>query len=285
MNPESSVVIRTYVRLSDADLAAARLSSAGIECSIATDDAGGGYPALSPIRLSVHADEFEDAERVLISSAEAGSWKPIDDDNLLENRPPPPQPPFAKFGWGMLVGAICGVLFHWGYLKSEQIGRHTFRYDNDKDGVPDEEHVWEDGVISASRFDHNGDSRIDFWSYFENGVRTREELDCNFDGRPDVWFTAGPRGDYINSRFDSDFDGRADAFTSFVHGQASQTDWRPGETNVTILRQVFEKGVLREELRDTDGNGLFDVSVRYDAFNTPVSTNFLELLSKPPAVR
>ncbi len=271
--------------MSDADLAVARLSSAGIQCSITTDDAGGGYPALSPIRLSVAADEFQEAE-LLLGAPEVNRWVPVADDEVSTgNQPPAAPPPFAKFGYGMLVGAICGVLFHWGYVKSEQFGRHTFRYDNDKDGVPEEEHVWEDGVISASRFDQNGDSRIDHWCFFENGVRTREEMDSNFDGRPDVWFTVGPRGAYTSSRFDSDFDGRVDAFTSFVHGQASQADWRPGETNVTILRQVFEKGVLREELRDTDGNGLFDVSVRYDAFNTPIGTNFLELLSKPPAAQ
>lgn len=284
MDHEKAVVVKTFLNLSEADLAAAELRSAGIECAISADDAGGVYPSLSLIKLLVDPARCNEARQILndlpVDESSQPSTHPVAPSPLLPAAPPPP---FAKFGWGMLVGAGVGALLHWGYIKSEQFGQHTYQYDNDHDGVMEEEWLWRNGLTVELRRDNNADGRIDYRSFYEDGVHVRDEMDCNFDGRPDLWFAVGPRGTYTSSRFDSDFDGRVDAFTSFVHGQASQVDWRPNETNVTILRQVFEKGVLREELRDTNGNGRFDVSIRYDAFNTPISTNFLELLSTPPA--
>lgn len=282
MDLEKAVTVTTFLKMTDADLAAAELRSAGIECTISSDDAGGVYPSLSLIKLLVDPSQLDQARQILNDLHAVESSEPFSQSDTPPALPKPtvPPPPFAKFGWGLLVGAGVGALLHWGYVESGQFGRHTFRYDNDGDGLYDEVHVWLNGTIEESRYDRNADGRIDQWSYYQKGTPSTEQSDSNFDGRPDVWSEAGPRGSYISSRFDSDFNGIADAFTLFKDGQAVQTDWRPNGTNVTMLRQVLEHGVLKEDLADTDGNGQFDVQVVYDPFNKPVTTNWLGLLIK-----
>lgn len=65
MDLEKAVVVKTFLKLNDADLAAAQLRSAGIECTISADDAGGLYPPLALIKLFVDPSDAEDARRIL----------------------------------------------------------------------------------------------------------------------------------------------------------------------------------------------------------------------------
>ena len=73
MDLETAVVVKTFLKLTDADLAAAQLRTSGIECSIASDDAGGVYPALALIRLLVDPGNAELARRILDEPAPAGA--------------------------------------------------------------------------------------------------------------------------------------------------------------------------------------------------------------------
>ena len=283
MDLEKAVAVKTFFNLTDADFAAAQLRGSGIECAITADDAAGAYPGLALIRLLVDPAQVNQARQVLnevpvFEASQLGALAEIPPSS--PHRPAPP-PRLAEFGWGLLVGVGVGVLLHWGYDETRQFGRHIYKYDYDRDGVADAEYVWRNGEPVEFRGDRNGDGRIDCRTYYVNGVPTREEVDDNFDGRTDVWYTCDARGLYSRVRFDSDFNGVADAVSTFKNGIVTQTDWQPNGTNVITLRQVFEHGVLKEELRDEDWDGTFDVSIKYDPFANPIQTNRLKLLSTP----
>lgn len=282
MDLEKAAVVKTFLKLTDADLAAAQLHSAGIECAITCDDAGGTYPHLALIKLSVDPARFGEARQILDEPAplQAPSIvSPADSHQPLSAHPAPA--PFARFGWGLLVGTVIGALLHLGYTKSQQFGRRTYRYDSDRDGTLDEEYIWQDGQLVEFRRDCNGDGRIDHWMFYTNGIPAREELDDNFDGRIDAWYTFDSRGVYSSARLDTDFNGVPDCTATCKNGMPSRCDWQPNGTNVITLRQIFENGVLKEELRDEDWDGQFDVSIKYGPFSNPVQTNYIKLLPTP----
>ena len=283
MDLEKAVVVKTFLNLTDADFAAAQLRSSGMDCAITADDAAGAYPGLALIRLLVDPIQINQARQVLNELPEFEASQLDAQAGIPPSSPQPPAAPprLAEFGWGLLVGVGVGVLLHWAYSESQQFGRHSYKYDFDRDGVLDEESVWRNGELVELRRDLNGDGRIDCRTYYVKGVPTREEADDNFDGRTDVWYTCDARGLYSSVRFDTDFNGVADVVSTFKNGIVTQTDWQPNGTNVITLRQLFEHGVLKEELRDEDWDGKFDVSIKYDPFANPVQTNRLKLLSTP----
>lgn len=283
MNPESAMVVRTFLNVAQADLAAAQLRSSGIECLVQSDDAGGMYPPLETVKLLVQPEDFATARSILTDFFEppadsAPSAAPV---GALPPKPALPAPPFAQFGWGLLAGIVVGVLLHLGYLQLRGLAEAAYEYDNDGDGIADELHVWQMGHVVASRYDRNGDRRYDYRTRFVRGAPEEDEQDNNFDGQMDAWYTYGPKKTFVSGRFDSDFNGIIDGTSKFKNGLVSQVDWQPnGSTNV-VLRELFEHGVLKEELRDLDGDGRFDVSVRFGPFVNPIHTNFLNLLSQP----
>ena len=58
-----------------------------------------------------------------------------------------------------------------------------------------------------------------------------------------------------------------------------QSDWRPNGTKIITLRQFFRHEVLTEETRDTNMDGAFDVTIRYDPFQNVIQTNAFVLLA------
>jgi hypothetical protein len=85
-----------------------------------------------------------------------------------------------------------------------------------------------------------------------------------------------------SSSADTDFNGTPDVVHTFKHDLVSQSDWRPNGTNIITLRQFFRHGILVEEWRDTNLDGTFDVTMRYDAFQNVIQTNTFKLLSPVP---
>jgi len=75
---DEAVVAATFAYRHEAEFARATLQSAGIETVLIADDAGGAYAGMSftrPVRLLVHADNLEDAKRLL----EENEQEPEDD--------------------------------------------------------------------------------------------------------------------------------------------------------------------------------------------------------------
>lgn len=285
MDPDKVIVLQTFPNTTAASFAATLLQSRGIECSITSDDCGGMYPPLGLVKLLVDADDADAAREFLARAATTPELA----EELLHGSDStfakPPPPPVARFNFGLIVGLsiglILGVLLHLGYTQRQQHFDGTFQYDNDQDGVTDEEIVWRNGQQVESRLDRNGDGRWDEWIFYRDGLIWRTEADDNFDGRVDAWFTYSAKGLVGRAEYDTDFNGIRDITITYTNGIHQQADWQPNGTNVVLRRHFYRDGVLREEWRDVNGDGRFDMSVQFDAFGTPIATNLLPFLPSP----
>lgn len=157
-----------------------------------------------------------------------------------------------RFNLGFAAGIFVGVLCTFFYV----------RYNNHRERVVKQ--------------DRNNDGATDVWLYFEDGKMVREESDDNFDGKKDVWYTLTPEGFTSSIEQDTDCNGIRDFRMRYTNGVPAQADWQPNGTNVILLRQIFRRGILHQELHDTNGDGQFESVVTFDSFNLPVSTNFLQ---------
>jgi hypothetical protein len=278
MDPTKGILIKTFGNIADADLAAGQLRAQGIDCVITTDDCAGMYPSLGVIQLLVDSEMAEDARRILKETPAAAVLA----INLPEETSPAPgktsPPRVLRFNVGLFVGVILGVLIHISYSRLWQLRDIDARYDYDNDGVPEALEIWKKGELKEVRWDRDSDGRIDAWYYYRDGQVHQEEWDDNFDGKADHSVTYSPRQLYSSAAYDTDFNGVIDVTTTFTNGITKQSDWKPNGTNVILLRQLFGPGGLDEELRDLNGDGWFDVSIKYDPFNTPVRTNSLRPL-------
>jgi hypothetical protein len=63
---QDRVVLRTFTNRDAADMAASQLRAHRIECWLESDDAGGMYPSLLPVKLMVASDQTEEARQVLL---------------------------------------------------------------------------------------------------------------------------------------------------------------------------------------------------------------------------
>ena len=276
MDPANASLVKTFGNTNAAALAASQLRSRGIECLVTSDDCGGMYPPLGVIKLLVDPTMAENAREILQEipkEIEPPAEFQVPADSA---RPSVPPPRVYRFNSGLIVGLILGALIHFSYVYYRQHRDRSAWYDLDRDGVPDEEIIWHDGHMQESRLDRNGDGRLDHWAHYRDGVLLNVEADENFDGRPDYWVNYSPKRLPLTAQFDSDFNGIPDVFTTFTNGIVKQVDWRPNGTNVVLRRQFYLHGVLDEELRDFDGDGLFDISIKLDPFSNPIRTNNLE---------
>ncbi len=282
MEPTERILIRTYGLMVDADLAAGQLRAQGIECEISTDDCAGMYPSLGVIQLLVEPEVAEDARRIL--REEAVALHPAVDLPTESSSRTALAPPARvyRFNSGVVVGVILGILLHFGYRHYEEHRDRTDRYYNKAGTLLEEELVWRNGQMVERRFDRNGDGRWDDKIFFKDGLAVSEELDENFDGKWDATLSFSARGFFSGGQYDTDYNGVSDFTATYTNGVAHRSDWRPNGTNVTLLRQIFHLGVLDEELRDQNGDGLFDVSIKFDPFNTPIRTNSLRPTTQSP---
>lgn len=281
MEPTKGILIWNFGSMTDADLAASQLRSAGLDCTVTSDDCGGMYPPLGSIKLMVDADAA-DAARDLLRQAGVGSELIRNGETMNAPGANGVRPQVYRFNSGLVIGLIVGALLHFGYTTFQQHRYGTFDYDHDGDGLPDEEVVWRNGQYVESRFDYNADGRPDAWNHYQKSVTTHGEADVNFDGKIDTWSTNSAKSFISAMRFDTDFNGVPDGTATYEHGSTKQVDWRPNGTNAVLLRQLYRHGVLDEELRDLNGDGFFDVTIKYDPFMTPVRTNNLRPTTPTP---
>jgi hypothetical protein len=275
MNPADATVLQIFPNTTAAEFAASQLRVQGIECWISSDDGGGMYPPFGTIKLLVAPADAERAREFLTQSIVLPDL-PSEQTQVAESKSEtaPPHRVY-KFNSGMLVGIFVGALLHFGYTYFKEHLNGPAMYDADRDGVPDQEIVWRNGKAIEQRFDRNGDNRFDYWVFFQNDRAVRCEWDDDFDGRVDGWLTYSSHSFPSRTESDTDNNGNPDVIYRFTNGILAQADWKPNGTNVVLLRQLFRHGVLKEQLRDSDGDGAFDVSVAFNAFNTPIATNYL----------
>lgn len=277
MEPTERILIRTYGLMVDADLAAGQLRAQGIECEIRTDDCAGMYPSMGVIQLLVAPGDAEDARRMLREAAPPPPMLTCPGEAKVA---PPPR--VLRFNFGLLVGVTVGVLIHISYSRMWELRDINSHYDYDGDGLSESVQYWKMGKLVEERWDRNRDERPDAWSYYSNGLQIASEADDNFDRKPDCSHSYSKRQLIASSMHDTDFNGVPDVTVIYTNGLVLRMDWGPNGSKIIMLRQVYRHGWLEEELRDQNGDGLFDVSILFDRFCTPIRTNNLRPTTQSP---
>lgn len=123
---------------------------------------------------------------------------------------------------------------------------------------------------------------MDYWGFYEEGILVRYEGDRNRDGKLDFWATYDEAGLSSTERVDTDFNGVADGIVYYHYDQIVRVDWQPNGAANVIRRDLYQHEVYTEELHDLDGDGMFDISIRFDFIGNPISTNpVLQSLQAP----
>ncbi len=270
MNPDESVVLRTYAGEALASIAASRLESEGIDTIIQKDDVGGAYPPLQMsggVRLLVKPEDQPRAENIL-TEIEVEDTGEVEQPEPEEDRRTTKSNPILLIGV-FLLGLIIGYFLEPALIdRSSYTGQVTA--DQNKQGKPGTFLHYVKGKIASAEQDRNYDGKLDAWFKYEGGRIRSGILDDNFDGEPDVWVTYKNEFNYT-MKVDTDFDGKPDATIFYVNGLKQRVDWHPNDSPIVERRQIFEHEVLKEELVDTDGDGIFDQKITYDRFERPIA--------------
>jgi hypothetical protein len=275
MEPADGILVTTFARMTDAEVAASLLRGAGIECVVTSDDCGGMYPPLSAIKLLVPPGSLGAARELLRQTAASSQAETV--PNPASSTP---LPRVLRFNAGLLVGLVLGAMVHHGWRHYDETRNGVRRYDHDLDGRVDEEWTMRSGKTVGWRSDRNDDGRWDEWVAYSNGIPVLHEFDDNFDGKPDLVVTYATNGRlFTSSKADMDFNETPDHFLTYSNGLVAQIDCRPNGTNIVLRREFYRHGVLQEELHDVNGDGRFDLRIQFDAFQNPVTTNQLNAIN------
>ena len=186
----------------------------------------------------------------------------------------------GRFWGGLVVGIVAGVA---GCLIVQKVDGNLnkrFDYDLNGDGKTDQSIYMKNGLYVAQKTDRNFDGRWDEWYDFENGILARVAVDDNFDGQADGWWTCS-NGLFVSFQKDTDYNGVPDVTCTYKDGRIVKSEWQPNGTNIITLRELFPNGNFAEEFRDIDGDGWFDLNIKFDAFLKPIQTNNVHLPSRP----
>jgi hypothetical protein len=270
VNPDEAAVLRTYAGEALASIAASRLESEGIEAIIQKDDVGGAYPPLQMsggVRLLVKPEDLPRAENILTEieaedTGEVEQTEPEDDRKAKKSNP-----------ITLIVVFLLGLTIGY-FLEPALIDRSTYTGEGmgarNEQGKPGRILHYVDGKLVSTEEDRNYDGKPDAWYKYRVGRIRTGTLDDNFDGKPDKWITFKDEFDYV-VKADTDFDGKPDATIYYVNGLKQRVDWHPNDSAIIERRQLFEHEVLKEELVDTDQDGIFDQKITYDRFERPIA--------------
>jgi len=280
--PGDIVELRAFSDSTSAELAKASLEAGGIECWLTADDCGGMLAAMDAVRgvkLFVRRCDA-DAASALLDSEFIALGPPVPGESAVETTAAKDASPQSRLSLGQLAaGVVVGVLLCMLYQWTSRFETKTYRYDTNGDGKTDEIAVYRNGYLIEQSYDRNFDTRFDYWNHYDSAFkRVLSKADDNFDGTPDVtWrYTDGL---LASSSADTDFNGTPDVTSTFKNELIVQSDWLPNGTNIVTLRQIYRHNLLIEELRDTNMDGSFDLTTRYDAFQNVIQTNTFMLLS------
>lgn len=281
MNIDEAVVLKTFAGEAEALIAASRLDAEGIETYIQKDDCGGAYPSLQMsggVRLFVKPEDRERAERILDEMEAEGStiaeklYEQDEPQEAEEEERESTKPDLGRLLRGCFV-FLLGLAV--GYLVIPTIrnqGSYTGveKYDW-KDGKPGIiAHYGVDGKPTLLKEDRNYDGKPDVRHKYEAGKMTTGKYDNNFDGKWDTWITYKDRFSYVE-KVDTDFDAKPDATVYFVNGLTQRRDWHPNDSGKIERRELYEHGLLKEELVDTNRDGIFDRKITYNSYERPIN--------------
>jgi hypothetical protein len=275
MNLDEAVVLRTFASEAVASIAAARLGSEGIEAHIQKDDCGGAYPSLQVsggVRLLVKPEDLADAEKIL-DGMDVEGFGEVEEEEQPEERRRTQSSSTLWVGLFLVGLFLLGVLAG-NFLSLELTDQSTYtgvvKSERYADGKASVFNHYVNGKLTRVEEDRNHDGKPDGWHEYVADKLVSSRFDNNFDGKPDTWVTYKDRFNYVEKR-DTDFDGKPDATVSWVNGLCQRVDWHPHDSANIDRRQYYEHGVLKEELVDTDGDGIFDQKITYDQYERPIA--------------
>jgi hypothetical protein len=269
MNPDEAVLLRTYGNEVEASVAASILGSEGIETYIEKADCGGAYPSLQMtegVRLLVKPEDREEADRIL-KEGESRELQPEDRSEPGESSTKRKSNPFLLAGM-VVLGFIAGFIVV-SHIKYRSHYEGTIKEAYNQAGKPGRFLHYVDGQLVRWEEDRNYDGEPDAWFRLVNKEVRSSSRDNNFDGKPDVWVEIKDEFNYVE-RVDTDFDGKPDATIFYVNSLMHRVDWHPKDSPNIQRRVLYEHGVLKEELIDTDGDGIFDQRITYDPYGKPI---------------
>jgi hypothetical protein len=269
-------VLKVFGSAAAAETAAGLLESNGVTCWLQADDCGGMLTPLDAalgVKLLVRPVEADTARALLNATPDGTDAPPPASSSSPDESLPPASAPHKFSMLQIVAGVIVGIVLCLLYQHLSIIGTKSHPYDSDGDGRTDQVMRFRDGQLIEQSFDRNFDGQFDSWYYYEDGYQlTAARADDNFDGEADTIWTY-TNGTLATSSVDTDFNGTPDVTYFYKYEQCTKGEWRPNGTNVISLLQLFRNGQLIEEIRDTNMDGAFDVTIRYDAFSNPTVTN------------
>ncbi|HEY9199630.1 MAG TPA: DUF2007 domain-containing protein [Gammaproteobacteria bacterium] len=233
------------------------LKQEGIEARVEGDYLQGGIGELQAIGLvRVVVDEADQTQALAIIRA----WE----SQQIE---PTPMPVTTRTGRlpiflaGLLLGGLAVFLFN----RDEDEPPEGIDYD--QDGRLDERWFYSDGLLSRLEVDRNLDGKVDaYYVYDRRGITQSASFDENFDGAYETTVEFLRANPHVQTS-DFDGDGRMDYRMKFTAGVLAEVDIFGSQPRFTPRKhQVYEAGRLVSADFDTDGDGEFDVSYEYDAF-------------------
>lgn len=267
MNKKKNVVAKTYSSEAEAKLVLLNLESEGIEAHIQKDDCGGTFPQLQVtegVQLVVDINDIERAEKIL---NEIHAEK---EEETKITEIPKKSAMWTVFIVGVIAGVFLSTMIFMVLNKDDLIENSVLEFDNNRDGNPDEFYYYEKGALVKIVEDRNYDGIPDQWYYYESERVVRSESDDNFDGSVDGWAQYKDRNNF-KVKYDLDFDSATDATYYYENGIKQRVDWQPGNASIISRRQIFDNAIKTEEYIDTNNDGIFDITVKFDAFETEVS--------------
>ena len=172
----------------------------------------------------------------------------------------------------LIVGYLVAFAFH----RTRPVPpMFEEREDHNGDHEPDAFFYFTNGVVAKVAVDRNFDGKPDYFEWFEKGIVHRFESDENFDGVIDLkskckW------GLVATSRADTDFNGIDDLFLTYTNAILQEAIWRPNSSVSAGRIEKYVNGVKSEEWSDTNGDGVLDERVLFDAFGNTIKREPIE---------
>lgn len=136
--------------------------------------------------------------------------------------------------------------------------------DTTGDGCVNAWYSYEQGRLDAVALDTDGDGKPNVWQRYRNDVPVEQKSDRDGDGRVEQIVRYDSRGQPLESEHDLDGDGLLECVRSYRDGvvvrQEIYSD-RAGSPK-TVTEYGKEEPTL--EKRDTNGDGSYDVQIRFD---------------------
>jgi len=263
------IILKSFSREIDADVAAAYLESQGIATLIKKDDCSGNYPQLqmsSGVQLLINPSDEQAARSILNEIDSEDSSKQVPERAKTKK-----VTTILVIGF-FLVGIWLGYFISSGvrqFRAASEESKDTIEEDTNGDGKPDIFYFYKNRKLTLVKSDRNYDGIVDAWYHYKNGRIISSEQDDNFDGKLDSWAKYQNDNNY-EAELDTDFNGISDVTVYYANQLLARRDWHPNGSAIIVRREIFKNGNKQQEYIDLDKDGKFDIRVDFDAFGNEV---------------